>query len=602
MKRKILTFFVLVLLMLLMSCSGRDIPVQITQFTDLTDITGIAKLNNYLYCSTKGGLIKWDLATLEYTVVTTSEGLISNILTDIVIDNEDRIWVSSYDGLSMFDGDSWKDYGISDGLPSFEINSLTLDNTGNVWVSTQDGVAYFEKGNFKLLAEPGSPGRQEINNIFFDRGNNIWISSEVSGIFFKLEGEWKHTDQRTGLYDSNANFVAQSWDLSIWCSSNSGIFTYGGVGWHLYPSFSTIGVALANHIEASNKKLWFFTPNGVFSLYGSERMKYSVDEGLISNNAITGLVESDTKVFVGTDNGLSIIDNENITNLNIPNTPVGNNFISVAADDRGRIWSGTWETGVNLYDSGYWTTLTGENPKDIATVRSIVFGAEGTKMFNTTNGVIVNNERNWTKYTRRSGISGNDVRCGIFDKQGRYWIGTSAGISRLENGRWKSVRSVHGLPSEDVWACGVDSDDTVWFGTTKGIVSFKGDEFFDRTSEIGLDNINVRSILATDDKIYFGTSSGNLIVYENQKWDVFSNGYLDTNKSILAIASDPDGVLWLGTMGDGIIRLKDGKTSKIKKSDGLPSDFVRSVVYSNGSLWAACYGGVAKIDTEPKKE
>ncbi|MFC1650485.1 two-component regulator propeller domain-containing protein [Candidatus Latescibacterota bacterium] len=599
---KITILTVLLAATLLLSCSGRDIPVEITQYTDSSDVTGIAQLDNYIYCSTKGGLVKWDLSSFEYTIITTADGLTSNILTDIVIDSEDRIWVSSYEGLSMFNGTSWEGLGISDGLPSVEINSLSLDDTGNVWVSTQDGAAYFDKGSFKLLAEPGSPGRRKINDVFFDKGNNLWISTEEFGIFFKIDGIWTHTDQKKGIHDSTANFVAQSWDLTIWCGSDNGIFTFDGVGWHFYPSLSSFGAALANKITSSNRKLWFFTYNGVHASYGGEWTNYTTDDGLITNNATTGLVVSDTKAYVGTDNGLSIIENENIINLNIPNTPVGNNFISISVDDSGKLWFGTWESGINLYDSEFWTTLTGKNPSDIATVRSIVFGADGTKVFNTTNGVIINKDRDWKKYTRRSGISGNDVRCGVFDKQGRYWIGTSAGISRMEKGRWRTVRAVHGLPSEDIWSCGVDSDDTVWFGTKKGIVSFSGDEFIDRTSEIGLDDVDVRSIHVMDDKIFFGTNSGNLIVYENQEWDVFSNGYLDTNKPILSIESDPNGVLWLGTMGDGIIRLENGKSSKIKKSDGLPYDFVRSVAYSDGALWAACYGGLAKIDIEMKEE
>ncbi|MFC1490520.1 two-component regulator propeller domain-containing protein [Candidatus Latescibacterota bacterium] len=599
---KISVLTILLAATLLMSCSGPDIPVEITQYTDFSNVTGIVKQDNYLYCSTLGGLVKWDLSTFEYTTITTADGLASNILTDIVIDTDDRIWVSSYEGLSMFDGDSWEEYDISDGLPSVEINTLSLDNNGNLWVSTQDGAASYEKGSFKLLAEPGSPGRREINHVFFDKGKNLWISTESDGIFFKLDGVWNHTGQTKGLNDNTSNFVTQSWDLSYWCASNNGIFTYRGVGWHYYSSLTNFGAALANHIGFSKSKMWFFASNGVHTNLGGEWNRYTKNEGMISNNALTGLVESDTKAYVGTDNGISIIEDDNIQNLNISNTPVGNNFISISADDRGRIWCGTWDTGLNLYDSGYWTTMTGENPDDIATVRSTVFQDDGTKIFNTTDGIIFNKDRGWKKYTRRDGITGNDVRCGVFDKQGRYWIGTSSGISRMENGRWRRINSLNGLPSEDVWACGVDSNDTVWFGTTKGIVSFKGDDFIDRTSEIGLENIDVRSIYVMDDKIYFGTNSGNLIVYENQKWDVFSNGYLDTKKPILSIESDPNGVLWLGTMGDGIIRIENGKSSKITKSDGLPYDFVRSIEYSDGAIWAACYGGIAKIDIELKED
>ena len=158
--------------LIFVSCAGQDVAVEITQYTDVSEVTGIARLGNSLYCSTKGGLVKWNLNTFEYTIITTADGLTSNILTDVVVDKENRVWASSYEGLSMFDGSVWTSFGISDGLPSPEINSLSLDSEGTIWVSTQDGAAWYENGKFKLLAEPGSPGRRMVNHIFFDKGGN----------------------------------------------------------------------------------------------------------------------------------------------------------------------------------------------------------------------------------------------------------------------------------------------------------------------------------------------------------------------------------------------------------------------------------------------
>ncbi len=588
--------------MILASCSKQDVDVEITQYTDVSDVNGIAKLGSSLYCSTKGGLVKWNLNTFDYAIITTADGLTSNILTDVVVDNENRVWTSSYEGLSMFDGSVWASFGIADGLPSTEINTLSLDREGVVWASTQDGAAWYENGKFELLAEPGSPGRQMINHVYFDRGGNLWISTPANGVFARMDGIWTRTGQDRGLHNNEADFVSQSWDLTIWCASSNGIFSYRGVGWHFYPSLTAFGAALANHIEASNRRLWFFTYNGVHSSYGGQWNNYTTDDGFITNNATSGLVISDTSAYVGTDIGLSVIDGDNILNYSVPNKPVGSNFISVANDDRGRVWVGSWETGLNVYESGFWTKMTGKNPEDIETVRSTVFGPDGTIVFNTINGVIMNKGREWRKYTRRSGVAADDIRCGLFDSEGRYWVGTSGGVSRMSDGRWQRVRTLNGLPSDDVWACGIDADDNVWFGTTKGIVSFTGDDFTDRTSEIGLDEVDVRSIHVMGDAVYFGTNSGNLIVYENGEWDVFSNGFLNTKTPILSIDSDANGVLWLGTMGDGIVRIENGKSSKISKAEGLPYDFVRSVTCTDDAVWAACYGGVAKIESVPTEQ
>jgi len=142
------------------SCSEQKISVKITQHTDPAYVTGIAKYNGYLCCATKGGLMKWDIPAKEYTLITSEDGLPSNILTDVAVDGENTLWVSSREGLGAFDGSSWKRYGVSHGLPSPEINDLAIDDSGKLWVATADGAAIFERDRFKLLAEEAVPGER----------------------------------------------------------------------------------------------------------------------------------------------------------------------------------------------------------------------------------------------------------------------------------------------------------------------------------------------------------------------------------------------------------------------------------------------------------
>ncbi|MBA7560730.1 hypothetical protein ES708_02361 [subsurface metagenome] len=223
-------------------------------------------------------------------------------------------------------------------------------------------------------------------------------------------------------------------------------------------------------------------------------------------------------------------------------------------------------------------------------------------IFNTLSGVIFKNGNNIKKHTRYNGLSGDDVRCGVYDTQRRYWAGTVTGISYYDNNRWRRIREGQGLPSEDVWACALDSTGTLWFGTTEGIVSIYDDMLTDRTPEIDLDTVDVRAIIAKDSRVYFGTDSGKLLIYDNDSWEILGNRYLDTGSGISAMTFDPDGVLWLGTNGDGLIRYDGKGTSRYTIKDGLPSNYVRSLAYDNGTLWMACFGGVATLTISENSE
>lgn len=65
-------------------------------------------------------------------------GRTEDIVREIAIDSQGRVWISAYPGLSAFDGTHWTTYtNVSFGLPpSSEISSIAIDVNGVVWFST----------------------------------------------------------------------------------------------------------------------------------------------------------------------------------------------------------------------------------------------------------------------------------------------------------------------------------------------------------------------------------------------------------------------------------------------------------------------------------
>ena len=583
------------ILLVVAGCSGGREPAGIIQFTDPTDVTGIALLGDYTYCSTRGGLIRWDTSRNEYILYTTFDGLPSNVLSDVAVDGEDRLWIASDQGVIQMREDGWRQYTRSEGLPSNEVKSLAIDREGKLWVSTDSGIASFSGGRFSYIGDEDGPGRQVVNTIYFDSGDNLWAGTEENGVFYRISGKWAHTDTYRGLISNSIDTISESWDRNIFAGSAYGVSGWTGDAWLTFPILNALGTVEVRHLEASSERLWYFTANGVHGLRGPIWVNCRETEGLISNDVISGHVVNDSTIYAGTTLGMSVIRDDDIENYFIPNSIAGYNCISVAADQRGRIWLGTWETGVNMFVDNYWTQpFTGtEIPLD--TVRNVVMHGTNEMVFNTLDGIVFIRGNDIEIHDRDSGMPGDDVRCGVFDQQGRYWAGTASGIGLYDNGRWRRFREVNGLPSEDVWSCALSPDGTVWFGTTAGIVSFHDNTLTDHTPDLGTDPPDVRSIFIQEDELLFGTDDGRLLVFDGDSWDVHGNRYLDTDKGIYAMASDPSGALYLGTNGDGVIRLQDGNTRRYGQADGLPSNYVRSMTYFEGNIWLACYGGAATL-------
>ncbi len=70
-----------------------------------------------------------------------------NPVVDIAMDSYGRIWTAIYvgylaeGGVAMWDGNQWEDFHVSDGLAGPNVRGLAIDSEDNVWVATSTGVS-----------------------------------------------------------------------------------------------------------------------------------------------------------------------------------------------------------------------------------------------------------------------------------------------------------------------------------------------------------------------------------------------------------------------------------------------------------------------------
>ncbi len=70
-----------------------------------------------------------------------------NPVVDIAMDSYGRIWTAIYvgylaeGGVAMWNGNQWEDFHVSDGLAGPNVRGLAIDSEDNVWVATSTGVS-----------------------------------------------------------------------------------------------------------------------------------------------------------------------------------------------------------------------------------------------------------------------------------------------------------------------------------------------------------------------------------------------------------------------------------------------------------------------------
>jgi len=146
-----------------------------------------------------------------------------------------------------------------------------------------------------------------------------------------------------------------------------------------------------------------------------------------------------------------------------------------------------------------------------------------------------------------------------------------------------------GLPSTCINAVARTRDGYVWLGTQHGLARFDGIRFVTfNTENTPTLKDNRITALATDPQgnLWIGTGIGTLTRYDRDKFIALDLTNATQGKVIHALTADAAGNLWLGTAGAGLIKVKDGRVETLGKTNGLPSlNILQMQSDPQGRIW-----------------
>ncbi|MBI9055369.1 MAG: SpoIIE family protein phosphatase [Bacteroidales bacterium] len=114
-----------------------------------------------------------------------------------------------------------------------------------------------------------------------------------------------------------------------------------------------------------------------------------------------------------------------------------------------------------------------------------------------------------------------------------------------------------GLPQSKVYDVIQDNDGYLWLASESGISKFDGVNFHNYTSEDGLAEGGIKAIIK-DPKgnIWMGHKSGKITLYNGKDFQIHPIGEQLTVE-ITSFLYDTDNILWITTLGDGLIKLEN---------------------------------------------
>lgn len=417
---------------------------------------------------------------------TSEDGMIGDVIWRLMLDSNNKLWIGTKNGLSIFDGNTFTNFSSKNGLPHNAVQGITEMENGEVWIGTDGGgIVIFEEYKPKTYISTKNGLSNDFPQFFAQNpiDKSIWIATHGGGLDRYLDGEVLNINQEDGLVSNFLTHIGFSKNGMAWVSSEDGIsqfrlrkvrtltqnhgltlshipallstkkgalwFGTDGKGYNKYDHGSWTyfdvnakeTIAYANSIaENSVGDIWFSTQgSGIFRIKNDKiDRKTSVNEGLTDPTARALEFDQYDNLWVGTNNGLNKMTPKGEIFKYTTDDGLPNNFIITLLNSQNNgLYVGTFGGGLGVFKDNIFS------------------------VFDTTNG-----------------LSGNKVISLFEDSNQDIWIGTSnSGLNKISNGVITSYKENDGLFNNAISSIKEDDLGNLWFGSGDGIFTVPLSDF-----------------------------------------------------------------------------------------------------------------------------
>ena len=502
--------------------------------------------NGHIWVSTISGLTRIDTDKDEiknYYSEKDNGNLLDSNRWRLLTSKEGKLIVFGINGVNLYDEE--KDTFNSIALKENNLNTAVIyseeeDSNGHIWVGTDKGLVELDKNLNLIKSYEDTIGEVEVYNIYDDLKGNLWVCTLGNGLFRinlndKSIKNYKNSRSASSILSNNIRDVISN-------SSGDSIYgIYKDDDNLLWLGTSEQGINIINekevkylHTENSNllsntiiditgyeNKVFIGTNNGLSVLVKDNESytitNYTEKEGLPSNKITYLFIDSKGSLFIGTSNGLAILDSNNklidITYI-LDDIGVSDKFIgAIYEDSRGNYYIGCFLGGglikINPNTKKYKIYKNIDNDETSLSNDCIIFineDLDGNILVGTSYGlnILDVNKDTFKRYTEKDGLINNTIYGILVDDSNKIWISTNEGISALctKKNDFENFTIIDGLQSNEFngRSCFKDNNGNMYFGGINGFNTFNPDniEISQFKPNIILDSVQVNGVNRKD--------------------------------------------------------------------------------------------------------
>lgn len=453
----------------------------------------------------------------------------SKSTTKLLIDRGE-LWIGTRTGLFQYDlvnetvKTFYEDSKIGQSIASDYIQDLVIDSNNSLWVSTINGISIFNRKTLKFVShtQAGLGKRQlssnDIISSFIDKDGLVWLGTYGRGVNLLNPNQQRFdhlfTEQDAKKIESINTIHGIEKDLyeNLWLSSyGGGLIKYNLMTGAISKPMDEKGIAYDQYVFSlkidKNNKLWIATFSEMF-LIDIETKEINKLEVSIDGEKLDGSI-SVSMFFEDHAGTLWMISERGLHRLITSNFDFKNN-------------------GVHEIELESWSEkLPYSYTQKTHSLNSMVEDQDGNFWIGGDGGLLLYNptEKSWKHFTYDSSLpnslSSNGVQTIYLDNQGFVWVGTADGLNRvieiksMQTSRYQfdRITTHEGLPSNAIYGIRQDDQSGIWLSTSKGLVKYNRNIFkmdlFRSTDGLSSDEFNLVGTLSDEsDRVYFSSING----------------------------------------------------------------------------------------------
>lgn len=538
-------------------------------------------------------------------------------------DKEGFIWTMMDYELYRFDGYHYKKY-----YPYFAsmaptkrwiFNNMASDSSGYLYVNTNNGVYRYDRNSdqFERIYDP-------VSHIKVDKANHVWLRSK---------DKWSILDIPTGelntpCYDGEVPEFANT----AFCTYNNDLYTF--VGRKVYRfnyaknefvfCFTVPGSSgNIRFARAYMGKLWIFVNNS--GLYKIDLSTFKIEDHYellaeyTGNSLRTFYIDKKGYIWFGTIDGIYILDPADGTlshyqhSRTDPFSLPNNSIWEISEDRQSNVWIGTYSGTlcyVNIDENNAFKTYHPQNSGLNHTPVS-AFAEDQKYLWIGTEGGGINRMNKATGefsyITSANSITSNNIKSLITDAGHNLWISTFMGGLDLYNVSQQKVTNYKRIKGDscsllvnDVRKTVLEGDSGMWIAyqyqkAEVSYFSFRKKTFAHFNLDSTSNNTYLFDILRQGEKTLWAISNETLY---RMDIDTHAVEKMTPNDSVylglFTFCLDDSGNIWIGTVGNGLIKFDTNTSRFIPVKDVLQQSVysIYSICYDEGSIWMGTDDGL----------